>query len=56
MKLRCFQCFGPFGLTRHHHHCHAFCSQRCLDSYKLGRPKADEKPPDELVALLRYPP
>lgn len=55
MKLRCFQCFGPFGLIRHHHQCHAFCSQRCLDGYKLGRPKREE-PPNELVALLRYPP
>lgn len=56
MKLRCFQCTGAFGLTRHYHHCHAFCTQKCVDNYKLGRQKKEEKPPDELVALLRYPP
>jgi hypothetical protein len=55
MKLRCFQCFGPFGLIRHRHVRLAFCSQKCLDSYKFGREKKREAPPDELVELLRYP-
>lgn len=52
MKLRCFQCRGPFGLTRRYHHCHAFCCEKCLEAYKNRK----ENPPEELINLLQYPP
>ena len=46
MKQCCFQCNGPFGLTRHRHCCRAFCKQKCVDDYKYGRPKPHEvRPP-----------
>jgi hypothetical protein len=44
MKLRCFQCFGPFGLTRHHHHCHAFCSQKCVTATSSAALKEKSRP------------
>lgn len=56
MKLLCFQCGGHFGLIRHHHQCKSFCKMICLDAFKLGIPPKREKPPDELVELLKYPP
>jgi hypothetical protein len=44
MKLRCFQCAGPFGLTYRCHLGRKFCSQKCVDDYKLGRPRKEELP------------
>lgn len=53
IKLKCFQCGGSFGLTRRYFRCHAFCSLTCVETY---RNKVLDKPPDELIHLLQYPP
>ena len=53
MRLRCFQCFAATCLTRTRRLRHAFCSQRCVESYNFGRAKKQEKPPHELVELFR---
>ena len=36
MKLCCYECKGPFGLSRRYRLGRAFCSQRCLDAWTLG--------------------
>jgi hypothetical protein len=45
---RCFQCKGPFGLTRRKFASQQFCSKRCLDQYK-----SDIRASNELVKLIR---
>ncbi|MCZ7659285.1 MAG: hypothetical protein M5U07_16165 [Xanthobacteraceae bacterium] len=30
---RCETCGGPFGLIRHYHYAHQFCSRRCKNRY-----------------------
>jgi len=32
---RCHQCGGKFGLVRHRYLWHPFCSQRCVEHFKL---------------------
>lgn len=54
MAKRCFQCNGPFGLTRNYHRCHAFCTQKCLAAYKVY--KEGQKPPDQYELPLDKPP
>jgi hypothetical protein len=40
LMKRCHQCGGKFGLVRHHHLRHPFCSLRCLERFR--RPAAEE--------------
>jgi hypothetical protein len=60
MKLRCYHCKGPFGLTRHHAKGRAFCCQRCVDAWldrlAILRNFLYSKPPDELDPALFRPP
>jgi hypothetical protein len=64
MKLRCYECHGPFGLTRRHVWGRAFCSQPCIDAWKLGldqevcrlRRIAWFKPPDLNTTVPNQPP
>lgn len=44
----CFQCKGPFGLTRRNFASQQFCSNRCVDQYKF-----DVHGANELVKLIR---
>jgi hypothetical protein len=44
----CFQCKGPFGLTRRKFASQQFCSNRCVDQYK-----SDVRGANELVNLVR---
>lgn len=59
-KNECYQCKGKFGLTRNYHLGKSFCRIKCMDDYKRGKPPNQyelplDKPPDELVQLLKYP-
>jgi len=46
---RCHYCNKGFGLTRPNY---PFCNPNCKEAFS----KAVYRPPDELVALLRYAP
>jgi hypothetical protein len=37
MKNRCAYCHGRFGLVRHRHALHSFCSRICLERHKAVR-------------------
>jgi hypothetical protein len=64
IRLRCYECKGPFGLSRRHHWGRAFCSQTCLDAWKLGldhevarlRRLSWFKPPDLNTSVTQKPP
>lgn len=66
IKLRCYNpaCRGPFGLTRRHSKGHAFCCQKCLDSWwesmaqevKFLQLLSWFRPPDKPPPIILKPP
>ncbi len=64
-KAICYQCGNvKFGMVRYYRLGKVFCKMSCRNNYVYGRERtplrqyevAEEKPPDELVKLLKYPP